>query len=265
MKSTLVIIPTYNERENLESMTERVLRSASGIELLVVDDNSPDGTGALAEDLAAREPRVHVLHRPGKQGLGAAYQHGFRWGLDRDFEVLVEMDGDGSHQPEQLHRLLTALDDADLAIGSRWVDGGRVENWPWRRMLLSRAGSFYARIALGLPFRDITGGYRAFRASTLRALDLADVSSQGYCFQIDMLWHAYRMGQRVVEVPITFVERRFGVSKMGSGIVREAILRVTLWGLAGLPARLLHPVGRPERPVLVKEGAAQEVAHVARV
>ncbi|WP_349898118.1 polyprenol monophosphomannose synthase [Parafrigoribacterium soli] len=264
MNRTLVIIPTYNERENLESMTERVLLSATDIDLLIVDDNSPDGTGALAEDLAWREPRVHVLHRPGKQGLGAAYQAGFSWGLERDFEVLVEMDGDGSHRPEELHRLLEALDHADLAIGSRWVDGGRVENWPLRRMVLSRAGSLYARIALGLPFHDITGGYRAFRASTLRALGLGDVASQGYCFQIDMLWHAYRMRQRIVEVPITFVERRFGVSKMDSGIVREAILRVTQWGLAALPARLLRTAGQPARPV-TSELPAGEVAHVSRV
>jgi dolichol-phosphate mannosyltransferase len=258
MNQTLVIIPTYNERENLESMVERVLHSNPHIELLVVDDNSPDGTGALAEDLAFHEPRLHVLHRPGKQGLGAAYQAGFRWGLDRSYDVLVEMDGDGSHQPEQLHRLLDGLDHADLVVGSRWVDGGQIENWPLRRMLLSRAGSLYARVALGLPFHDITGGYRAFRASALQAIGLSTVASAGYCFQIDMLWHAYRMGLRIEEVPITFVERRFGVSKMGAGIVREAIVKVTLWGLAGLPSRLLHPIRQHVRPV-----QPQEVAHVA--
>lgn len=257
MDTTLVIIPTYNERENLESMVGRVLHSVAGVELLVVDDNSPDGTGALAEDLAFREPRLHVLHRPGKQGLGAAYQAGFRWGLDRGYEIFVEMDGDGSHQPEELHRLLDGLESADLVIGSRWVDGGKIENWPLRRMLLSRAGSLYARIALGLPFHDITGGYRAFRASALEAIGLSSVASEGYCFQIDMLWHAYRMSLHIEEVPITFVERQFGVSKMGAGIVREAITKVTLWGLAGLPARLFHPVHRHARAI------QQEVAHVA--
>ena len=255
MNRTLVIIPTFNERENLELMTERVLRSVPDAELLVVDDNSPDGTGALAERLASAEPRLHVLHRPVKQGLGAAYQEAFRWGLDRGYEVLVEMDGDGSHRPEQLPRLLDALKGADLAVGSRWIAGGEIENWPLRRMLLSRAGSLYARIALGLPFHDITGGYRAFRASALETIGLAGVASQGYCFQIDTLWHAHRAKLRITEVPITFVERRFGVSKMDSRIVREAILRVTLWGIVGLPSRLLHPARHPVRP--------QEVAHVA--
>jgi dolichol-phosphate mannosyltransferase len=252
---TLVIIPTYNERENLGLMATRVLDSVPYAELLVVDDNSPDGTGALADQLASFQPRLHVLHRPAKQGLGAAYQAGFRWGLDRGYEVFVEMDGDGSHQPEQLPRLLDALKDADLAVGSRWVAGGEIENWPLRRMLLSRAGSLYARVVLGLPFHDITGGYRAFRASALETIGLNGVASQGYCFQIDMLWHAHRAKLRVVEVPITFVERRFGVSKMDSGIVREAIFRVTLWGIVGLPSRLLHPVRHPVH--------SQEVAHVA--
>ncbi len=263
MNRALVIIPTYNERENLESMAERVLRSVPGVELLVVDDNSPDGTGALAEDLAFREPRLHVVHRPGKQGLGAAYQAGFRWGLDRGYEVFVEMDGDGSHQPEQLHRLLEGLEHADMVIGSRWVGGGQIENWPLRRMLLSRAGSLYARVALGLPFHDITGGYRAFRASALDAIGLSTVASEGYCFQIDMLWHAYRRGLRVAEVPITFVERQFGVSKMGAGIVREAIAKVTLWGLAGLPDRVFHQVRRGTQPIQPQPRQPQESAHVA--
>lgn len=258
VNKTLVIIPTYNERENLESMVGRVLISAPAVELLVVDDNSPDGTGALAEDLAFREPRLHVLHRAKKQGLGAAYQAGFHWGLDRGYSALVEMDGDGSHQPEQLHRLLEGLEHADLVIGSRWAAGGKIENWPLRRVLLSRAGSLYARIALGLPFHDITGGYRAFRASALGAIDLSSIASEGYCFQIDMLWHAYRMSLRIEEVPITFIERRFGISKMGAGIVREAMVRVTLWGLTGLPSRLLHFVKHCVRP-----GARQEAAHVA--
>lgn len=235
---TLVVIPTYNERENVMEITARVLRSAPGVDVLVVDDNSPDGTGALASALASGHDRINVLHRAGKEGLGAAYRAGFAWGLERGYERLVEMDADGSHRPEQLERLLTALDSSDVVLGSRWVRGGAVVNWPRRRMFLSRAGSMYARVALGLPVRDITGGFRAFTADALREIGYQNVVSQGYCFQIDMLWKAYTAGLRIAEVPITFVERVHGESKMSSGIVREAILRVTMWGLQGLPARL---------------------------
>ncbi len=235
---TLVVVPTYNERENIAEITARVLRSAPGVDVLVVDDNSPDGTGALASALASGHDRINVLHRAGKEGLGAAYRAGFSWGLERGYERLVEMDADGSHQPEQLERLLTALNDADLVLGSRWVHGGSVVNWPLRRKLLSQGGGLYARIALGLPVRDITGGFRAFTADALREIGYQDVLSQGYCFQIDMLWKAYSAGLRISEVPITFVERVHGESKMSSGIVKEAILRVTLWGLRSLPARL---------------------------
>lgn len=255
---TLVMIPTYNERENLPSVVGRVLESLPGVDILVLDDNSPDGTGAIASALAADDDRVHVLHRPGKDGLGAAYRSGFDWGLQRGFDRFVEMDADGSHQPEQLHRLLAALDESDVVLGSRWTPGGAVENWPRRRALLSRAGSLYARIALGLPVRDVTGGYRAFSADALRRLDYRAVTSQGYCFQIDMLWRAYTAGLRIAEVPITFVERVHGVSKMSSGIVAEAIGRVTLWGLSALPGRVLgtrHPA-----PVVT---VAAEPANVA--
>lgn len=235
---TLVVIPTYNERENIAEITARVLRSAPGVDVLVVDDNSPDGTGALASALASGHDRINVLHRAGKEGLGAAYRAGFAWGLERGYERLVEMDADGSHQPEQLDRLLAALDDADVVLGSRWVRGGSVVNWPLKRMILSQAGSLYARVALGLPIRDITGGFRAFTADALREIGYQDVLSQGYCFQIDMLWKAYTAGLRITEVPITFVERIHGESKMSSGIVKEAILRVTVWGLQALPARM---------------------------
>ena len=235
---TLVVIPTYNERENIAEITARVLRSASEVDVLVVDDNSPDGTGALASALASGHDRINVLHRAGKEGLGAAYRAGFAWGLERGYERLVEMDADGSHQPEQLDRLLTALDDADVVLGSRWVRGGSVVNWPLGRMMLSRAGSLYARVALGLPIRDITGGFRAFTADALREIGYQDVLSQGYCFQIDMLRQAYSAGLRIREVPITFVERVHGESKMSSSIVNEAILRVTVWGLKALPARV---------------------------
>ena len=252
---TLVVVPTYNERENIAEITARVLRSAPGVDVLVVDDNSPDGTGALASALASGHDRINVLHRAGKEGLGAAYRAGFSWGLERGYERLVEMDADGSHQPEQLERLLAALSEADLVLGSRWVRGGSVVNWPLRRKLLSQGGSLYARMALGLPVRDITGGFRAFTADALREIGYLDVLSQGYCFQIDMLWRAYSSGLRISEVPITFVERVHGESKMSSGIVKEAILRVTLWGLRSLPARL-----RGEHRVAVAEVSAARLA-----
>ncbi len=238
MNNTLVIIPTYNERENLRSISARVLAQVN-TQLLIVDDASPDGTGELADELAAESPLIHVLHRDGKRGLGTAYCEGFEWGLAQGFDILVELDGDGSHQPEQLDRLREQLDHADLAIGSRWVPGGSVVNWPARRRLLSRAGSMYARAALGLPFRDITGGYRAFTAPALRRLDLDSVASQGYCFQIDMLRRANTAGLRIAEVPITFIEREFGESKMSKGIVSEALIRVTEWGMQAAQERIV--------------------------
>lgn len=238
MNRALVIIPTYNERDNLSGIVARVLRSAPDVDLLIVDDNSPDGTGALAAVLAAGHDCIHVLHRRGKEGLGAAYRAGFGWGLERGYEQFIEMDADGSHQPEQLSRLRDRLVSADVVLGSRWVADGAVENWPLGRMLLSRGGSLHARIALGLPFRDVTGGYRAFTADALLAIGYDRVLSQGYGFQIEMLWHAYTAGLSIAEVPITFVERINGVSKMSPGIVGEAISHVTLWGLRGLPTRI---------------------------
>ena len=226
----LVIVPTYNEADNLEPLLQRLLAAVPSAHVLIVDDNSPDGTGRLADEHAAHEARVHVLHRERKQGLGAAYLAGFAWGLQRGYDVLVEMDADGSHRPEQLPRLLAALPHADLVLGARWVPGGSVVNWPWHRMLLSRGGNAYTRLVLGLPLHDATGGYRAYRASTLRRLDLDGVSSQGYCFQVDLAWRVVRAGCRVTEVPITFVERERGTSKMSGSIVREALWRVTAWG-----------------------------------
>jgi dolichol-phosphate mannosyltransferase len=225
----LVIIPTYNERENVNWIVPAVL-AAAPVDVLIADDNSPDGTGQLADDLAAREPRVHVLHRPGKEGLGAAYLAGFAWGLERNYDVLVEMDADGSHRPQDLPRLLAALVDADLVLGSRWVAGGSVVNWPKSREVLSRGGNTYARRMLRIPLRDATGGFRAFRAETLRAIDLATVDSQGYIFQVDLAYRALDRGLRVVEVPIVFVEREHGTSKMSRSIVGEAMWRVTVWG-----------------------------------
>jgi dolichol-phosphate mannosyltransferase len=225
------MIPTYNERDNLEWIVGRVRAAEPSSHILVVDDASPDGTGALAERLAEHDDHVHVLHRPGKQGLGRAYIAAMRWGIARGYEVLVELDADGSHQPEQLRRLLDEIDGHDLVLGSRWVPGGAVENWPAYRLAISRVGSAYARLALGLTVRDVTGGYRAFRASALQKIALDAVHSHGYAFQVDMLYRAVRAGLAVAEVPITFVERERGASKMSAGIVAEAMLRVTLWAL----------------------------------
>jgi len=230
--SVLVIIPTYNESENIERIVVRVRSAVPGAHVLVADDNSPDGTGKQADALADADPHVHVLHRLGKEGLGAAYLAGFSWGLDRGYEVLVEMDADGSHQPEQLPRLLGALAGADLVLGSRWVPGGSVVNWPKSREFLSRGGNLWTRISLGVPLKDITGGYRAFRRQTLLGLGLDNVASAGYCFQVDLAWRALKAGFTVVEVPITFVEREYGDSKMSQKIVLEALLMTTAWGVA---------------------------------
>jgi dolichol-phosphate mannosyltransferase len=226
----LVIIPTYNESESLPGVIERLRRAVPDADVLIADDNSPDGTGLLADELAAHDSHIHVLHRAGKEGLGKAYLAGFAWGLERDYEVLVEMDADGSHRPEELPRLLAQMPHADVVLGSRWVPGGAVVNWPASRRLLSQGGSLYTRMALGIPTRDATGGYRAYRASALASLDLATVESNGYCFQIDLLWRALQRGLVVREVPITFGEREAGTSKMSNRIVREALLNVTRWG-----------------------------------
>ena len=226
-----VIIPTYNERENIEAIIDRVRTSVPGADVLVVDDNSPDGTGELADKLAAGNSHIHVLHRPGKSGLGAAYIAGFRWALGLGYTVVVQMDADGSHQPEHLPNLLTALAHADLVIGSRWVPGGEVVNWPKSRQLLSRAGNMYARLVLRIGIHDATAGYRAYRDTTLRRIRLEEVQSQGYCFQVDLTLRALRGGMAVVEVPITFVERGSGTSKMSKTIIAEALWRITRWGI----------------------------------
>lgn len=228
----LTIIPTYNEIESLPRTLDRLRAVAPATDVLIVDDNSPDGTGAAADAMAAADSAVHVLHRQGKEGLGAAYIAGFRWGLDAGYDVLVEMDADGSHQPEELQRLLDALDSgADMVKGSRWIRGGKVVNWPLHRKLLSLGGSLYSRILLGVRVKDITGGFNAFRAQTLKEIDLESVESVGYCFQVDLTWKTLKAGLDVREVPITFVEREFGDSKMSGGIVLESIILVTKWGL----------------------------------
>ena len=239
----LVVIPTYNEAETLPNAVARVRAAAPGVDILVADDNSPDGTGDRADALSADDPQIHVLHREGKQGLGAAYLAGFRWGRARGYDVLVEMDADGSHQPEQLPTLLAALADADVVIGSRWVPGGAVRNWPRSRELLSRAGNTYTRAMLGMPVRDATAGYRAYRGTALKAMTLDDVQSQGYCFQVDLTRRAVAAGLRVVEVPITFVEREVGDSKMSRAIVAEALWRVSVWGVTDRAKRLTRRGG----------------------
>jgi glycosyltransferase involved in cell wall biosynthesis len=243
----LVIVPTYNEVENLERILERLHASVPSAHALVVDDRSPDGTGDLAEKLAQLDPRVHLLRRAAKAGLGPAYVAGFRWARENGYDVVVEMDADGSHAPEQLPQLLAALDSADLVLGSRYVPGGAVADWPVRRLLLSRIGNRYTRWALRLPLNDATGGFRAARGELIDALPFDDVASQGYCFQVDWAWRAVRAGARVSEVPITFTERAFGRSKMSGSIVREALVRVTVWGLQDrladwLPGRVARPV-----------------------
>jgi dolichol-phosphate mannosyltransferase len=227
----LVVIPTYNERENLGPILRRLHEALPKVHALVVDDGSPDGTGKLADELAAADERMNVMHRTEKAGLGAAYVAGFRWGLAKDYATIVEMDADGSHAPEDLPRLLDALGDADLVVGSRYVPGGSVVNWPKRREILSRGGNLYSRIALGVKVNDITAGFRAYRREVLEKLPLDEIASHGYCFQIDLTWRTVEAGFEIVEVPITFTEREIGESKMSGSIVREAVLRVGRWGV----------------------------------
>ena len=231
MRRSLIIIPTYNEAANLEPLVTSLRAHAADADILVVDDASPDGTGEIADRLA-RDAAIHVLHRAGKEGLGVAYGAGFAWGLQRpEYGWFVEMDADGSHRPAELRRLRNAAYAADLVIGSRWVRGGRVLDWPWTRQLISRAGTAYARVMLGLPVHDATAGYRVLSRRALEAASLETVASHGYCFQIDLTRRIHDAGLPIVEVPVTFVERRHGASKMTTGIVAEALWRVTVWGL----------------------------------
>lgn len=231
-KSYLVIVPTFNERATIEEVVEKLFAAASDrVHLLVVDDNSPDGTGEIAGRIAAGRSDIHLLERPRKLGLGSAYIDGFKWALDRGYEGVVEMDADLSHNPADAPRLLDALANADLAIGSRYVDGGSVENWGRFRRALSRAANLYAGVALRLPVRDSTAGFRAYRAATLHTVDLDSVRSEGYGFQIEMTRRVNQSGGRIVEIPITFVERAAGRSKMSGRIVAEAFFRVAQWGI----------------------------------
>ncbi len=235
-KRTLMVVPTYNEAQNLAWVVGRLRAAQPGVDVLVVDDASPDGTGEIADRLATGDAAVHVLHRAKKAGLGAAYLAGFGWALEAGYDAIGEMDADGSHQPEELHRLLERLEDpadpADLVIGSRWVPGGSVVNWSRHRELLSRGGNLYVRILLGMAVRDATAGYRVFRRSTLEAIRLDDVVSHGYVFQTDLAWRTLRAGLRVAEVPIEFLERVHGESKMSGRVAIESLRLITRWGLA---------------------------------
>ena len=228
----LVIIPTFNESENIRAIVDRALTSIPEANLLIVDDGSPDGTGEIADAMAASDQRIFVLHRDTKGGLGAAYIAGFRWGIDRRYSALIEMDADGSHPPEVLPQLLVAAaqDGFGLAIGSRWTKGGRVVDWPKRREALSRGANTYARLALGISVHDATAGYRVYRSEVLSGMDLSAIDSKGYCFQIDLTLRTVDAGYRIAEVPITFRDREFGESKMSGDIVVEAMRKVTAWG-----------------------------------
>jgi dolichol-phosphate mannosyltransferase len=226
MNKTLIVVPTYNERENLPPLAERILKLPVPVDLLVVDDNSPDGTGKVADELAAQHPSIHVLHRTQKQGLGRAYCAGFTWALERGYEFVMEMDGDFSHNPDDIPRFLEAAKDADLVLGSRYCNGIRVINWPLRRLMLSKSAAEYVRLITGMPFTDPTGGFKCFRRRALESLDLQTIESNGYCFQIEMTHKVWRQGMRVVEVPIIFTDRFAGTSKMSGGIVNEALWMV---------------------------------------
>jgi len=228
----IIVMPTYNERQNLEIMVGRIREAVPDADLLVVDDNSPDGTGDLADKLAESDRHVQVMHRTEKAGLGRAYVAGFGWALERGYDVIVEMDADGSHRPEDLPRLLAALDGADAVIGSRYVPGGTVVNWPKSREFLSRGANIYNRVMLGISIKDATGGFRAYTAATLSKLDLNNIESAGYCFQIDMTLRVLQAGLKLKEVPITFVERERGTSKMSNAVIREAFFRVAQWGIS---------------------------------
>jgi dolichol-phosphate mannosyltransferase len=240
----LVVIPTYNEADNVRLITARVRKAVPAVDILVADDNSPDGTGDIADELAAADERIKVLHRAGKEGLGAAYKAGFTWAKEHGYDAVVEMDADGSHAPEELHLLLDALTDHDAVLGTRYIPGGSVHNWPLHRLLISRGGNIYIRMALGMPFRDATGGYRAYRMPVLDKIDVGTVASTGYSFQVELAWRSYRQGFRMTEVPITFTEREHGVSKMSGNIFKEQLVRVTLWGLSARREALARRFGR---------------------
>ncbi|KRF17455.1 dolichol-phosphate mannosyltransferase [Nocardioides sp. Soil797] len=239
-----MVIPTYNESLNIEWIVSRLRTAQPGVDVMIVDDNSPDGTGDLADKLAAEDSQISVVHRTEKAGLGAAYLNGFRVALDAGYDVIGEMDADGSHQPEQLHRLLDALRTADLVIGARWIPGGSVVNWPRSREILSRGGNLYVRMLLGVKIKDATAGFRVFKRATLEAIDIDNVESAGYVFQTDMAWRTLQAGLTVREVPIEFIERERGDSKMSGSVASESLKRVTRWGLHERWNRIKRRFGR---------------------
>ncbi|UCC72701.1 MAG: polyprenol monophosphomannose synthase [Gemmatimonadota bacterium] len=236
-RATLIVMPTYNERENIPEIVPKVLSQDPGIHVLIVDDNSPDGTGELADRLAAEDDRIHVIHRPGKQGLGTAYIAGFNWALERDYEYVFEMDSDFSHNPTHIPEFLEAARDYDLVLGSRYLRGVTVVNWPMSRLLLSYFANKYARVITGLPFTDTTGGFKCYRRTVLEAIDLDQITSEGYSFQIETTFRAWRKGFKIGEIKIIFTDRTEGTSKMSGGIIREAVWKV--WWL-----RLLRIIRR---------------------
>jgi dolichol-phosphate mannosyltransferase len=240
----LVIVPTYNERESLPLIISGIRETEPDVHILIADDNSPDGTGEVADRLSSNDSLVQVMHRSTKAGLGAAYLAAFDWAKANDYDVVVEMDADGSHRPVDLTKILDALSDNDVVLGSRWIKQGKVVNWAKSRELLSRGGNLYTRIWLGIPIRDSTGGFRAYRMTALTQMNIDDVESQGYCFQVDMAWRAISAKLRVTEVPIIFVERELGESKMDSSIVKEALWRVTQWGIEKRYSDLKRALGR---------------------
>jgi dolichol-phosphate mannosyltransferase len=249
MNKTLVVVPTYNERENLSPLAQRLFALPVPVDLLVVDDNSPDGTGKLADELAAKYPSVHVLHRSEKNGLGRAYVAGFKWALERDFEFVFELDGDFSHNPDDIPMFLEAAKDADLVLGSRYLNGIRIINWPLSRLMLSKCAATYVRLITGMPITDPTGGYKCFRRRALEASKLDEIHSNGYSFQIEMTHKLWRQGLRVVEVPIVFTERFHGHSKMSGHIIREALIMVwRLWFQNKLRRRPTVPPAKPGAP-----------------
>lgn len=248
LRRVAVLIPTYNERDTLPVVVRRLRDLVPDVDVVVLDDNSPDGTGAVADALAADDPQVHVLHRAGKEGLGAAYLAGFEYALDAGYDAVVEMDADGSHRPEHLPTMLAAAADADVVIGSRWVRGGSIVNWPLHRKALSVGGNLYIKVLLGMPVNDATAGYRVYRSGALRAMGLDDVASQGYCFQADLTWRAVKKDLTIVEVPITFVEREVGDSKMSRDIMTESLRLITSWGVHHRARQVRELVGGGREP-----------------
>jgi dolichol-phosphate mannosyltransferase len=258
MNKTLVVVPTYNERENLLPLAERLLALPVPVDLLVVDDNSPDGTGKLADEMAAKQPAIHVLHRTAKSGLGRAYIAGFRWAMERGYEFVFELDGDFSHNPDDIPMFLEAAKNADLVLGSRYLNGIRIINWPLSRLMLSKSAAKYVQVITGMKITDPTGGYKCFTRRALQAINLHEINSNGYSFQIEMTHRLWRQGMRIVEVPIIFTERAQGHSKMAGHIIREALIMV--WRLLLQNKLRRRPAVAPPKPPLPAAPKAEQPA-----